>query len=92
MKRVPTAEVKKRSRELTLLFESFNPYSGMEGKVEKAWVTDVASDGFNLVSDALCFAFVLLAQITLTCFDCDLLQVYRMDTFYVYFINVIVLN
>ena len=50
MKRVPTAEVKKRSRELTSLFESFNPYSGMEGKTERVWVTDVASDGVHLVS------------------------------------------
>jgi len=61
MKRVPTAEVKKRSRELTSLFESFNPYSGMEGKVERVWVTDVASDGVHLVS-TLCFTFTRLAS------------------------------
>ncbi|EFJ05343.1 hypothetical protein SELMODRAFT_431631 [Selaginella moellendorffii] len=30
MKRVPTLEVKKRSRSLTSLFESFTPYTGME--------------------------------------------------------------
>ncbi|EFJ13888.1 hypothetical protein SELMODRAFT_424158 [Selaginella moellendorffii] len=30
MKRVPTLEVKKRSRSLTSLFESFTPYAGME--------------------------------------------------------------
>lgn len=49
MKRVPTAEVKKRSRQLTSVFESFNPYEGMEGKVERVWITDVAADGIHLV-------------------------------------------
>lgn len=61
MKRVPTAEVKKRSRELTSLFESFNPYSGMEGKLERCWVTDVASDGVHLVSTS-CSVFLLLQK------------------------------
>lgn len=60
MKRVPTAEVKKRSRELTALFESFNPYSGMEGKVERVWVTDVASDGVHLVGHTKSYVQVLL--------------------------------
>jgi threonylcarbamoyladenosine tRNA methylthiotransferase CDKAL1 len=50
MKRVPTADVKKRSRELTTVFESFDPYAGMEGNVERVWVTDIASDGIHLVS------------------------------------------
>lgn len=64
MKRVPTAEVKKRSRELTALFESFNPYSGMEGKVERVWVTDVASDGVHLVGHTKSFVQVLLSDAT----------------------------
>jgi threonylcarbamoyladenosine tRNA methylthiotransferase CDKAL1 len=54
MKRVPTAEVKNRSRELTSLFESFNPYSGMEGRMERVWITDVASDRIHLVSTSTC--------------------------------------
>lgn len=49
MKRVPTADVKKRSRELTTVFESFDPYAGMGGNVERVWVTDIASDGIHLV-------------------------------------------
>jgi len=49
MKKVPSKVVKGRSRELTNVFESFTPYSGMEGKVERIWITDVASDGIHLV-------------------------------------------
>lgn len=62
MKRVPTAEVKKRSRELTTLFESFNPYSGMEGKEQRVWVTDVASDGVHLVGHNKSYVQVLLPE------------------------------
>lgn len=50
MKKVPSNEVKKRSRELTAVFESFSPYQGMEGKVEKIWITEIASDGVHLAS------------------------------------------
>ncbi|KAG0576745.1 hypothetical protein KC19_5G104500 [Ceratodon purpureus] len=62
MKRVPTAEVKKRSRELTSLFESFDPYSGMEGKLERVWVTDLASDGIHLVGHTKSYVQVLLRE------------------------------
>ncbi|PWZ43950.1 Threonylcarbamoyladenosine tRNA methylthiotransferase [Zea mays] len=50
MKKVPSNEVKKRSRELTSVFESFSPYQGMEGIVEKIWITEIASDGVHLAS------------------------------------------
>ncbi|BBN00376.1 hypothetical protein Mp_1g28610 [Marchantia polymorpha subsp. ruderalis] len=60
MKRVPTAEVKKRSRQLTSVFESFNPYEGMEGKVERVWITDVAADGIHLVGHTKSYVQVLL--------------------------------
>ena len=50
MKKVPSNEVKKRSRELTSVFESFSPYQGMEGKVERIWITEIATDGVHLVS------------------------------------------
>lgn len=50
MKKVPSNVVKQRSRELTAVFESFTPYTGVEGKVERIWITDVASDGVHLVS------------------------------------------
>lgn len=49
MKKVPSGTVKKRSRELTSVFESFTPYSGMEGKVERIWITEIATDGIHLV-------------------------------------------
>lgn len=62
MKRVPTAEVKNRSRELTSLFESFNPYSGMEGRMERVWITDVASDRIHLVGHTKSYVQVLLPE------------------------------
>ncbi|KAM7512672.1 hypothetical protein LguiB_011547 [Lonicera macranthoides] len=49
MKKVPSTTVKKRSRELTSVFESFTPYDGMEGKVERIWITEIATDGIHLV-------------------------------------------
>ncbi|GMP47868.1 hypothetical protein CsSME_00015429 [Camellia sinensis var. sinensis] len=49
MKKVPSTVVKKRSRELTNVFESLTPYNGMEGKVERIWITEIATDGIHLV-------------------------------------------
>ena len=49
MKKVPSTTVKKRSRELTSVFESFNPYQGMEGRIERIWITEIATDGIHLV-------------------------------------------
>lgn len=49
MKKVSSNIVKKRSRELTTVFESFTPYVGMEGKIERIWITDIATDGIHLV-------------------------------------------
>lgn len=50
MKKVPSTVVKQRSRELTSVFEAFTPYSGMEGRVERIWITEIATDGIHLVS------------------------------------------
>lgn len=50
MKKVPSNIVKKRSRELTSVFEAFTPYNGMEGRVERIWITEIATDGIHLVS------------------------------------------
>ncbi|KAF7836442.1 threonylcarbamoyladenosine tRNA methylthiotransferase [Senna tora] len=61
MKKVPSNVVKKRSRELTNVFESFTPYTGMEGKVERIWITDVASDGIHLVGHTKGYIQVLVA-------------------------------
>ncbi|KAL3685614.1 hypothetical protein R1sor_003636 [Riccia sorocarpa] len=60
MKRVPTAEVKRRSRQLTSVFETFTPYKGMEGRTERVWVTDVAPDGIHLVGHTKTYVQVLL--------------------------------
>eukprot|EP00850_Spirogloea_muscicola_P004552 SM000019S05096 [mRNA] locus=s19:890270:893256:+ [translate_table: standard] len=60
MKRVPTAVVKQRSRQLTAAFEAFTPYAGMEGAEERVWVTDTASDGNKLVGHTKSYVQVLL--------------------------------
>ncbi|XP_054813015.1 uncharacterized protein LOC129313715 isoform X2 [Prosopis cineraria] len=60
MKKVPSNVVKKRSRELTNVFEAFTPYNGMEGKVERIWITDVASDGIHLVGHTKGYIQVLV--------------------------------
>lgn len=60
MKKVPSNVVKQRSRELTAVFESFTPYTGVEGKVERIWITDVASDGVHLVGHTKGYIQVLV--------------------------------
>ncbi|CAK8575296.1 unnamed protein product [Lathyrus sativus] len=60
MKKVPSNVVKRRSRELTNVFEAFTPYLGMEGKVEKIWITDIASDGVHLVGHTKGYIQVLV--------------------------------
>ncbi|GAB4861454.1 hypothetical protein Ancab_036656 [Ancistrocladus abbreviatus] len=61
MKKLPSAVVKKRSRELTAVFESFTPYNGMEGLVERIWITEVATDGVHLVGHTKGYVQVLVA-------------------------------
>ncbi|KAK6129600.1 hypothetical protein DH2020_036645 [Rehmannia glutinosa] len=60
MKKVPSNVVKKRSRELTTIFESFTPYVGMEGKIERIWITEVATDGSHLVGHTKGYIQVLV--------------------------------
>ncbi|XP_059280525.1 uncharacterized protein LOC132034252 [Lycium ferocissimum] len=60
MKKVPSNVVKQRSRELTAVFESFTPYTGMDGKVERIWITDIASDGVHLVGHTKGYIQVLV--------------------------------
>uniref|UniRef100_A0A0E0KQU9 Threonylcarbamoyladenosine tRNA methylthiotransferase n=1 Tax=Oryza punctata TaxID=4537 RepID=A0A0E0KQU9_ORYPU len=60
MKKVPSVEVKKRSRELTSVFESFSPYQGMEGKIERIWITEIATDGVHLVGHTKGYIQVLV--------------------------------
>ncbi|KAA8538669.1 hypothetical protein F0562_028277 [Nyssa sinensis] len=61
MKKVPSTVVKKRSRELTSVFESFTPYNGMEGKVERIWITEFATDGIHLVGHTKGYVQVLVS-------------------------------
>ncbi|XP_042506226.1 threonylcarbamoyladenosine tRNA methylthiotransferase isoform X2 [Macadamia integrifolia] len=61
MKKVPSNVVKNRSRELTSVFESFSPYQGMEGRVEKIWITEIATDGVHLVGHTKGYVQVLVA-------------------------------
>ncbi|XP_008807670.1 threonylcarbamoyladenosine tRNA methylthiotransferase-like [Phoenix dactylifera] len=60
MKKVPSTVVKKRSRELTNVFESFSPYKGMEGRVERIWITEIATDGIHLVGHTKGYIQVLV--------------------------------
>ncbi|XP_057804987.1 uncharacterized protein LOC131020282 [Salvia miltiorrhiza] len=60
MKKVPSNIVKRRSRELTTVFESFTPYVGMEGKIERIWITDIATDGNHLVGHTKGYIQVLV--------------------------------
>ncbi|KAK1267192.1 CDK5RAP1-like protein [Acorus gramineus] len=61
MKKVPSTVVKKRSRELTLIFESFDPYQGMEGQIERIWITEIAADGIHLVGHTKGYIQALVA-------------------------------
>ncbi|KAF9670608.1 hypothetical protein SADUNF_Sadunf13G0086600 [Salix dunnii] len=60
MKKVPSNIVKQRSRELTSVFEAFTPYNGMEGRVERIWITDIATDGVHLVGHTKAYVQVLI--------------------------------
>lgn len=60
MKRVPTQIVKARSRELTALFESYQPHTQMVGRTERVWVSDIARDGTSLVAHTKNYTQILL--------------------------------
>ncbi|KAK4747670.1 hypothetical protein SAY87_014256 [Trapa incisa] len=60
MKKVPSNVVKNRSRELTSVFEAFTPYAGMEGRIERIWITEVATDGIHLVGHTKGYIQVLV--------------------------------
>ncbi|MBA0624210.1 hypothetical protein Godav_009605 [Gossypium davidsonii] len=60
MKKVPSTIVKNRSRELTSVFEAFTPYNGMEGKLERIWITEIATDGIHLVGHTKGYVQVLI--------------------------------
>ncbi|CAI0396636.1 unnamed protein product [Linum tenue] len=60
MKKVQSNIVKKRSRELTAVFEAFTPYNGMEGRIERVWITEIATDRVHLVGHTKSYVQVLI--------------------------------
>ncbi len=50
MKRIPTQEVKQRSRELTHLFQSYMPYSHKVGERQVVLATEVSHDQLYYVA------------------------------------------
>lgn len=60
MKRVPTQDVKQRTKQLTELFHSYEPYKKRIGQTYKVLVTEVAHDkqhyvGHNEYYEQVCF-------------------------------------
>jgi threonylcarbamoyladenosine tRNA methylthiotransferase CDKAL1 len=62
MPRVPTNEVKRRSRELTHLFQQFHPYNGRVGERTKILVDDKAPDGIHYVGRTKAYEQVLIPK------------------------------
>ena len=61
MKRIPTQIVKDRSRRLTKLFESFDPYRGMIGETVKVWFDiERSDDGRHSVGHTKAYIKVLV--------------------------------
>ena len=61
MRRVDTAEVKRRSRELTAFLESYQPHARLVGTKQRVWVMDTARDGRSLVAHTKGYVQVLLS-------------------------------
>lgn len=63
MKRIPTQIVKNRSRRLTKLFDTFQPYVGHENAIFKVWInTEVSDDGLHTVGHTKNYSKVLLPR------------------------------
>ena len=60
MKRVPTDVVKNRSRKITELFNSYNPYDHLVGTKQRVWITETARDGKNLVGHTKGYVQVII--------------------------------
>ena len=61
MKRIPTQIVKNRSRKLTTMFESFDPYRALPGQRMKVWFnTEVSNDGRHSVGHTKGYVKVLV--------------------------------
>eukprot|EP00003_Mantamonas_plastica_P032730 TRINITY_DN9048_c0_g3_i1.p2 TRINITY_DN9048_c0_g3~~TRINITY_DN9048_c0_g3_i1.p2 ORF type:complete len:188 (-),score=65.95 TRINITY_DN9048_c0_g3_i1:89-652(-) len=61
MKRVPTQEVKRRSRECTKLFESYQTFDNLVGQTMRVWFSgEMATDKVNLVGHTKNYVQVLV--------------------------------
>lgn len=60
MERIPANLVKKRTKRLTDLFNSYHPYAGREGMVYKVLVTEVSHDKIHYVGHNKSYEQVLL--------------------------------
>ena len=60
MKRTPTHVAKERTREVSALFKSYEPYAHMKGEEYDVLATDIAADGKHLVAHDKSYAQVLL--------------------------------
>ncbi|XWS24777.1 hypothetical protein CRYUN_Cryun27aG0013400 [Craigia yunnanensis] len=63
MKKVSSTIVKNRSCELTSVFEVFTPYNGMEDRVERIWITEIATGGIHLVGHTKGYVQVLVVAL-----------------------------
>jgi TRAM domain len=61
MRRVPTSEVKRRSRALTTLFESYRTNNDRLGQVQRVLITEIARDGKSLVGHNKSYQQVLIS-------------------------------
>lgn len=67
MLRIPTHQVKARSRELSHLFQSYQPYAHKMGQRQRVLITELAHDqqhyvGHNKFYEQVCMAVLLLAE------------------------------
>ena len=62
MEKVPTHEVKRRSREVTKLFDSYHPYDHKISTIQTVLVTDMTSDGLQFVAHNKFYEQVLISK------------------------------
>ncbi|XP_061402651.1 threonylcarbamoyladenosine tRNA methylthiotransferase [Musca vetustissima] len=60
MTRIPADQVKKRTKRLTDLFNSYYPYAGREGQIYKVLVTEVSHDNLHYVGHNKSYEQILL--------------------------------
>ncbi|KAH3744400.1 threonylcarbamoyladenosine tRNA methylthiotransferase [Pelomyxa schiedti] len=66
MKKITSTVIKKRSRLMTQLFDSYTPYESLIGTEQTVWVNEQASDGKHLAGHTKAFVQVILDEDTVT--------------------------